>query len=348
MRWVTLCCGLFFCVFIAPDVIAHAEEGGGKGKGLLSEVVEGVDSTVSESVGGVVDSAVEGVNETVNDTASFTGVTVDTLTESSKEQLASKVVNQTVELVGKTTDNVVPVVEVSKETVRKAASGFTVNLNKLPKIPVVKPVLDEVGQVVNQTTKPVKEAVNEVGDSFDLVNENEPSVDLQNNNAPSRDAQPDAIEKTEVVSDDDQLSTNDSLKALEFIEPLIDEGFGFDSNKAPFQTAVSTVNETVNVAKVEGPVDQEATAPAVPIRSNAMWDGIPLAVTTTGATGNGSPVVGHVGNFDVLPGIVEVLALQHDLSGRQWVHSDEHMRIQWVHAPPGQPPQFSPFLQTKK
>ena len=112
----------FVPLSVAAMDVAYAEEEGKTRKRILAGVVDQVESTVkvtTESVGEVVDSAVTGMDQTVQDTASFTKETVEPLSILPTERPVSKVVSETVELVGKTVDNLVPVVENTTETVHR-------------------------------------------------------------------------------------------------------------------------------------------------------------------------------------------------------------------------------------
>lgn len=358
VRWMILSVSLIFCVLIAPVAVAHAEDGDGEGKGLLSGVLNQVESSVkdtTESVGTVVESAVEGVDQTVKDTVSFTKDTVETLTNSSTEQPVSEIVDRTKDFVEGTVDNVIPVVGNTTETVHTVTTSVTGIVKELPEVPVVSPVVNEVGKVVNETTEPVIETVEiveivEATDLTEVVIENETPALSESVDAPLIDAKSEEVIEQPVLKMNEETSAEDEVVAghsPEIAEPTkpeaIDEDITFISNETPQQIAPSLEKQFAGSVKVkEGkPVVHETHT--IPVESKTQWEGIPIAITT-GTTSISSPVF-LGGNADVVAGIMNGCAILHIMSGRQWIHSDEQMRIQWVHAPPGQPPQTTPFLQ---
>ncbi|MFS0689326.1 hypothetical protein AB1K89_08795 [Sporosarcina sp. 179-K 8C2 HS] len=361
MKRVLLYSSLFLCTFIAPIAVAHAEAEGANGKGILTGVLNKVESTVketTESVGEVVESAVEGADQTVQDAVSFTKDTVETLADTSTEQPVSEIVDHTIDFVDGTVGNVGPVVENTTETIQATTLALTGIVEELPDIPIVTPVLDEVGKVVIEKTETVSVTVENVRDkeaagSIEEVTEYKTPVLPQQDDAPPINAHSDEVIEQPVfdtnldVQADDPISTIDSLEVLESTEPEIDEDMDFISNETPRETAVSFVNQVASVAKVERKTPAKQETPTIPIQSSTQEDGIPIGLTS-GTTSVFSPLVTHGGNSDVVPGVVDGLAVLDYLIGRQWIHSDELMRILWVHAPPGQPPQSTPFLHAKK
>lgn len=319
MRWVFICAGFLFCLFIASAAVANAEDGVDE-NGNMSGVLKKVESTVTETT------------QLVGDAAG----------------------SETVEFVEGTVEHVETVVEKTAETVQASSSAVTrIVEKKLPEVPVATPVLDEVSQVVNETTKKMSESVQSarVEKTVDAIEKIAETPRLTRRDAPDIDVQPNEVIEPPVsdirqdVENNEPTSVGNSLKILESTEPIVDEETVFISNEAPQQTAIRPVNQIAKTAKVEAPAEQRA--PMMPIQSNEKWVGFPIAIAT-GATSVISPVPTHGGNSDVLPGIVDSYTLLHNMSGRLWVHSDEHFRIQWVHAPPGQPPKSNPFLQAKK
>lgn len=380
MRRVFLYSSLVFCLFISPAAVAHAQEDGGNGKGLMSGVLKKVESTVTEtteSVGGVVGSAVEGADQTVQDAVSFTKDTVETLIDPATELPVSEIVNHTVDFVEGTVDNVAPIVENTVETVQTTTSAVTGIVEELPEVPVVTPILDEVGKVVNETTQTVSDSIEsaEVEEAVEsaektteipiLPQENEkPVVPQENDKAalPHEDDMPPAIEQAVEVSDQpifdshkynkethdhEMVSTIDISEVLEPTNPIVDQETIFIANEVPQVAVASPMKQVAEVAKAKAETPAEQEIPTLPIHSNTRWEGIPIAITTS-TTSVTSPILPHATNADVVAGVFDGFAVLSNLTGRQWVHSDEHMRIQWVHAPPGQPPQSTPFLQAKK
>ncbi|MCM3709068.1 hypothetical protein [Sporosarcina luteola] len=361
MRWVVLYSSLFICMFISSESVVYAEGVGDYRTGILSGVLEKVESTVTEtteSVGDVVGSAVEGTDQTVRDAVTFTKGTVETLVDPSTKQPVSEIVNHTIEFVEETVDNVVPVVEDATETVQTVTSGVTGIVEELPEVPVATPVFDEVGKVVNKTTETMNDTfevaeVEETADSLGKVTENETPVLPQVVDTPSRDSQTDKVSEQPVIDTRQEVENDDQVSEIDFPEnaestvQIVVEETTFISNEDPLQTVAGPVKQVVNVAKIKKETPAKQETPAVPIQSSTQRDGIPIAITT-GNTSVVSPVVAHNGNADFVTGIVDGFSMLRYLSSRQWVHSDEFMRIQWVHAPPGQPPQTNPFLQEIK
>lgn len=348
-------------MFIASEAVVHAEGVGDHRTGTLSGILEKVESTVTEtteSVGDVVGSAVEGTDQTVQDAVTFTKGTVETLVDPTAERPVSEIVDHTIEFVGETVDNVVPVVEDATETVQTVTSGVTGIVEDLPEVPVATPVFDEVGKVVNKTTETVNDTfevaeVEETADSHGKVIENETPVLPQEVDTPSRDSQTDKVIEQPVIDTRQEVENADPISAIDFPEnaestaQIVVEEETFISNEAPLETVADPVKRVVSVAKIKKETPAKQETPAVPIQSSTQRDGIPIAITT-GNTSVVSPFVAHSGNADVVAGIVDEYSMLSYLSSRQWIHSDEYMRIQWVHAPPGQPPQSTPFLQEKK
>jgi len=342
---------LFFCMFIAPAAIAHAGGEGSDRTGLLSGVLKKVES--SESVEDVVGSAAEGADQTVHDDVSFSKDTVGTLVDPATERAITEIVEHTVDFVEGTVEKITPVVKNSTETVQTATSEVTGIVEELPKVPVVIPVLDEVSTVVNETTKTVSDSVGDVEvdetvDSFEKITKT--SRLPQEKETPIINEQHDEVIGQPVFDsnkDNDMVSIIDSPEVLESIETIVDGETNFIPNEDLQETAGRSVNQVPKVAMTKEETTATEETPEIPVQSSTQWDGIPIAVTT-GTTSVLSPPVSHGGNADFVPGIVVGMAILYNLSGRQWVHSDENMRVQWVHAPPGQPPQLTPFLQAKK
>lgn len=338
---------------------------------VVGSAVEGVDQTVQDTVSFTKDTVEtlidptteQPVSKIVNRTVDFVEGTVDNVTP---------VVENTVETVHTTTSSVtgiveelpeVPVVTPILDEVSTVVNKTTQTVSDTVKSADVEETVEAVEEIVEsveQTTTNIPELLHE-NETLVLPQEDEKPTLPQESEKPvvPQEDMPAVHEQAGEVSEQPVFESNkdnmetqnhemvsviDTPEVPESTEPIVDEDTTFIANEVPHETIVNPVKQ-VEKSKVETPAEQET--PTLPIQPNKKWKGIPIAVTT-GTTSVTSPVLSHAGNADVVAGVVAGFAVLSDLTGRQWVHADEHMRIQWVHAPPGQPPQSTPFLQANK
>lgn len=359
--------------------IVQAEEITRESSGLIGGILNQVDSTVKEttkSLGTLVDSTVNGTYKTVEDTFSFTKDVVETVLEPTQEKPISSIVNQTVELVGDTVENVKPVVENTTNTVNTVTTEVVDVVEVLPDIPVVKEVLEEVGLLLNGTTQTVSHTVETVIELPAQVKKEESSqpTSTEKNAKPVTPVKeeieretPSYVEVEYPVNDninDQSLEiTQQTEKVVIAIEEEIiiaieeNSELELDSNERQSlldetpNNLVSEKNPPINkaftkkksdVKKQKEQVYQEP--PVIPIHPKPMQHNNQTFIAT-GTTPIFTPSLTPGGIGDYAMGIVNWVNMEFSLEGRLWIHSSEIMRNQWTHAPPGKPPQQTPFSQ---
>lgn len=341
---------------------------------VVGSAVEGVDQTVQDTVSFSKDTVEtltdptteQPVSKIVNRTVDFVEGTVDNVTP---------VVENTVETVHTTTSGVtgiveelpdVPVVTPILDEVSTVVNKTTQTVSDSVKGVDVEETLESVEEIVEsveQTTTDIPELLygNETpvppqeDEKVALPQESEKPVISQEDMPAVHEQAGEVSEQPvfELYEDNKETQNHEMVSAIdtpgvtESTEPIVDEDTTFIANEVPHEAVVDPVKQVAKVEKSKEETPAEQETPTLPIQSNKKWEGLPIAVTT-GMTSVTSPVLSHAGNADVVAGVVAGFAVLSDLTGRQWVHSDEHMRIQWVHAPPGQPPQSTPFLQANK
>ncbi|WOV88180.1 hypothetical protein QWT69_03375 [Sporosarcina oncorhynchi] len=399
MKRIVLTMTVLFCLVIVSTEVVHAEENGEKRRGLLGGLLEQVGSTVDETVnavGGLVGSVVEGVDQTVDDTVSFTTGTLETLVDPNEKKPVSKIVENTVDHVGKTVKNVEPVLKNTTQTIDTVTTEVISVTEELPEIPVVKPVVDKVGKVVGKTTGTLTETIdNTVDETVETVQElpiiieevekpiiaeRKPEIPqvsepVEHGKAPAEPANaelpvqsdmPQKVEKpvkTETIEPVEQIETerieriteNTTKQAAEQevfdrkTEPFVEEAIAEIPNASLTQTkapATTNVPAMKNTASMEKAKSFEPQLPMIPARMKFIWKENPVTMTTSTSSISTASVT-SAGFTDFVQGVFNWLDRQALLEGRQWIHSSEIMRNQWTHAPPGQPPQQTPFLHIK-
>ena len=175
---IDLQCLAIVMLFTVSPYIVQAEEIPIESSGLIGGILNQVDSTVKEttkSLSTLVDSTVNGTYKTVEDTFSFTKDVLETVAEPTQKKPISSIVNQTVELVADTVENVKPVVENTTNTVDTVTTEVVDVVEVLPDIPVVREVLEEVDSLFNGTIQTVSHAVETVKELPAQVKIEEPS-----------------------------------------------------------------------------------------------------------------------------------------------------------------------------
>ncbi|QTD40954.1 hypothetical protein [Sporosarcina sp. Te-1] len=117
-----------------------------------------VEETV-ESAGDVVTATVSAVDQTVKDTINFSSTTVETVSTPQSDKPVVDLLNGVGSLVDSTVSNVTPVVESTTGTVQTTVSGVNETVGQLPDVPVVKPIVMELGNTVEETVISADEVV---------------------------------------------------------------------------------------------------------------------------------------------------------------------------------------------
>ncbi|MBB4823370.1 hypothetical protein HNO89_000590 [Sporosarcina luteola] len=104
-----------------------------------------------ESAGTVMTTTVSGMDQTVQDMIHFSSSTVETVATPQSDKPIVDLLNGAGSLVDSTVSNLTPVVESTTGTVQTTVSGVNDTVGQLPDVPVVKPVVTELGHTVEET-----------------------------------------------------------------------------------------------------------------------------------------------------------------------------------------------------
>ncbi|HJF33787.1 MAG TPA: hypothetical protein K8V56_18630, partial [Sporosarcina psychrophila] len=244
---------------------------------------------------------------------------------------------------------------------------------ELPTVPVVTPVVEEVGNTVTETVsaiqpnqvKPVadetekspasipKDAVTDTvetvskglrNDSRTMNVESDKSFRGQKNAIqviPEEEA--DLVKREEPVVDeqtglDDRTSTlPDEVETFRALPISKDTSKSFSMKIVAPELTNYTVGDYVNIQK------EKNQKPSLPTEPQQKWKDLSVATITSSMSSIASSPLQISGHNDLNFGVVvDVFSLLISNDG-QWIPSDDHAMIQWTHAPPGQPPQQTPF-----
>lgn len=314
---------------------------------ILKNTTKTVETVTTEVVGvteelpklPVVTPVVEEVGKVVNKTSDTLTGTIDKTVDKTVETV--KDLPATVEEVIKSDDN-----EAAEPEKVPAAPGE--NTEKPMKEPVAsaEPERPTKPAIPQKPVKPEIAGPND-GQSGTPVVEQDDSA-LQEVGAAV--SEPIAQTETETAESVNENSSQPAVEPEAFeqeTDPSAEEAIG--EIPTAIQTQMQTVDsgdETVDqpaVTAVEQSTDR-TESPAIPPTTKAAWHDTPVTMTTA-TTSVATASVASGGFSDFVTGIVNWLDTQVLLEGRKWIHSTEIMRNQWTHAPPGQPPQQTPFLQ---
>lgn len=359
---------LAFFVFIyllvsIPTAIAssneHSTNDGEQEKklGFLGQTLK----KTTESIDRISKETVKSTVKTVTDVADYTQSTVEVLTSIDDRKPVKTIVHSTVELVGKTTTNAVPIVGTVTDTVTETVTTTTEELNqtidKLPTIPVVTPVVKEVKKVVDRTTSSVVGVVDETVDSVTTKRPSMPSVvpvveEVRKTTTtiiPSEEKQPVtpvvnptpaetdvSVDKytPEIVLPREETRNDITLEHVtEAISPA--ESVSSEGKNDEKQPTIRTT--TILLTKSH-------PSTSLPLGAEKDWTSDTWAVITIGNSSTPSTSFGIASNGDSTIGVLFDVFLLSTSTGKQWVHPDDDAVMQWTHAPPGRPPQTTPFL----
>ena len=327
------------------------------------------------------------LENTVDNTLAVVGETTEAVTETIRNtttevtNTADAIVNELPEI-----PVVSPVVEGVKEVGKQTTTEVLRTVNKtvdsviaeLPTVPVVTPVVEEVGNTVTETVSAVqpnqvKSVVDETeknSDSIpkDVVTETVETVSkgLRNDSGtmnmesdkpfrgqknalqviPEEEAA-DLVKREEPVAEeqtglDDRSNTlPDEVETLRAIPISKDTSKSFSMKIVAPELTSYTVGDSVNIQK------EKNQKPSLPTEPRQKWKDLSVGTITSSMSSIASSPLQIGGHNDLSFGVVvDVFSLLISNDG-QWMPSDEHAMIQWTHAPPGQPPQQTPFLNVK-
>ena len=375
--------------------------------GVLKKTTDSLDIIVNETL--------KSTEKTVKDSLDYTNKTVKVIISPNETKPVTTTVENTGKLVGKTVENTIPVVESVTDTVTETVSTTTKELNttidKLPTIPVITPVVNEVRDIVDKTTSSVVDVVDGTVDSvtskvppLPIV---EPVVEEVKNTIKKTTATINPVEKKEeempvkpvvIPKPNHQQSEKIDSEGIQLVkEPTRLEDSAVNNTpetvlpeqetpsdvpltpvmeKKPLKQSVTTLevsedkkeqlHEKVKTGESfsqvdNGTVKKEYQTPSIipqakttltqsqpysslPLDTEKDWRSETWAVITTGSSSTTSPTFAIGSNGDMSIGVLFNVFLLSTSTGKQWVHPDDTVMMQWTHAPPGRPPQATPFL----
>jgi len=294
-----------------------------------SEMTNAVNDTVNSVVNGlptvpVVTPFIKDVSETVKKTTSYGQTVAENTGEFANETLKSTI-HVSIDKVIEPVDIVAEIMNIPQEIFQgdeKASSGnenvFT-NLEEhshdvgsVPEQEPITPLAPEIGTdvLIKQVGTSELEKHSDIGldDGIEISMNGEVNLDVDS-----------ILGATSV----DRHSIVKELKVLEQTKGSID----------PFGNSKTIVLENKNVDK-----------PNLPTGPSKKWDRLPVAIIMETTPPTTSPSLEVGGQSDLsFWGIVDVFILQSS-SGGKWIPMNEYAMVKWAHAPPGEPPQQSPFL----
>ncbi|WP_342538961.1 hypothetical protein MKY15_03310 [Sporosarcina sp. FSL K6-1540] len=335
---------------------------------LLNNTKSLLENTVDNTLP-VVEKTTEAVTETIRTTSTEVTNTVDSIVNELPEMpVVAPVVGGVKELGKQTTTEVLKTVNLTVDSV----------VAELPTVPVVTPVVKEVGDTVKETVSAVQPIqVKPVADETEKNPDSTPiDAVVETNETVSKEPQNDSgtmsmesdksyqrqINATRIILVEE---TTDLIKQ----EDLMEEQTGLSDrpnrlpDEAEIVSALPISKDTSNLVSMkivasqltnytggdsvnfQKEVDQKSTLPTEP---RQKWKDLSVATITSSMSSIATSPLQISGHNDLGFGVVVDVFLLLISNGRQWIPSDDHAMIQWTHAPPGQPPQQTPFLNVKQ
>ncbi|MCG3088044.1 hypothetical protein [Sporosarcina cyprini] len=306
-------------------------------KPVAEELVKTVEETVI-SADGIVFSTVDAVNQTVQDTVKLASNTVGGLNDPKLSSLMDLTTDTEI-LLHSALLNVGSVVNQTSNTLGTVLTGSSGTIGKLPvisineqpdfqkeKTAVVSQNLDSA--VLTMPASVPEEMINtEPGQQIefvDLTDITKQEVPTASSLEVSKQISFERQEKSDKALDMVGLSqSNDSMK-----------GTRIDSKPKAEELSINQMSPSKRLQSNSG---------RSPLQEERKLHNAPLVITgsTTSIT---SPAMSAGGGSDVVPGVLTRMALTEFMYQRHWLLADVDMYSQWEHAPPGQPPAYSPFL----
>lgn len=322
---------------------------------LLKNTKSLLENTVDNTLP-VVEKTAKAVTETIRTTSTEVTNTVDSIVNELPEMpVVTPVVEGVKELGKQTTTEVLKTVNLTVDSV----------VAELPTVPVVTPVVKEVGDTVKETVSAVQP--NQVKPVADETEKNPDSIPIdavvETNETVSKEPQNDSgtmsmesdksyqrqINATRIILVEEQTGLSDRPNRLpdeaEIVSALTiskDTSNPVSMKIVAPQLTNYTGGDSVNFQKE---VDQKSTLPTVP---RQKWKDLLVATITSSMSSIATSPLQISGHNDLGFGVVVDVFLLLISNGGQWMPSDDHAMIQWTHAPPGQPPQQTPFLNVKQ
>ncbi|NYF23812.1 hypothetical protein [Sporosarcina sp. JAI121] len=386
MKRIFIVCMLCFSLLLVSPAFVHGEgeelpkkNANGLLFDTLQNVGEGVKSTTQS-----IETAVE---ETVTNTVTSTDQVVTSIVGSVKNDAGHAILENATETIIKTVEhtttevtstidsvvNELPVVSVVDEVkaIGKQTTTEVVNtidktvdpiVDKLPPVPVVTPLVKETISAVrldsvlageSKSQEPVVETVETNTVQINTGNENSyleeesaivavPAVEI----ADSVNKMESVTEKMEGILDKPVIIPDDTRVSV--AESILQELPDSDSNKiiAPQQksgTSGDSSNFTTGMS-----IGEENRKTTPPFNSEKNLNHLSVSAITTFTSSTASLPLLISGHNDLSFGVVVDVFSLITSNGRQWMPPDEKAMIQWIHAPPGQPPKQTPFFNVNQ
>ncbi|MER2090544.1 MAG: hypothetical protein ABS920_12460 [Sporosarcina sp.] len=385
MKRIFIVCMLCFSLLLVSPAFVHGEEEELPEKnanGLfdtLQNVGEGVKSTTQS-----IETAVE---ETVTDTVTSTDQIVTSIVGSVENDTGHAILENATETIIKTVEdtttevtstidsvvNELPVVSVVDEVKAIGKQTTTEVLNtidktvdpivdKLPPVPVVTPLVKETISAVrldsvlagkSKSQEPVVETVETNTVQINTGNENSyleeksvivavPAVEI----ADSVNKKESVTEKMEGIQDKPGIIPDET--GVSVTESILQELPDSDSNKikAP-QLKIDTSGDSTNFTTGMS-IGEENLKTTPPFNSEKNLNHLSVSTITTFTSSTASLPLLASGHNDLSFGVVVDVFSLITSNGGKWMPPDEKVMIQWIHAPPGQPPKQTPFLNVNQ
>lgn len=337
--------------------------------GILNQVNDTVDKTV-KSTGNLVEETVKFTGDTVERTVGFTTETVNIVADPNQKKPVKALVESTTNFVGETVEKTVPVVEQTTKTVQ-TVTNETVEVTKpLPKVPVVTPVVDITTETVDKATEQVKKTVDEttgtVADAVSKPLKKEPVKDtppgVEGNPIETPNQEPSMEQPSPpVVTEkprEEQFLVDDKVKGDSLVSK--ETAAGMDNELASSHSIQGVKPIVEQFAMEQKPVldDGQTEVPSTTRKSmkTISSQAHPLKASDRSSwisdvqliTGSSSISVTGPSITSGMSALGAVLAddwiMKAEIVRQKWYLEDILGALQWSHAPPGQPPQSTPFL----
>jgi len=297
-----------------------------------TEVTNVVNDTVNSVVYGlpsvpVVTPVVEDVNETVKKTTSSVQTIVETTGEFVNETLKSTIDVSESEVIKpvETVDTVPKVIELPLAIFEDDKKTISANENFFSNL---KEHSHDVGSVSEQ--EPITPLAPEI--KTDVLSKQVGTSEPEKHSDINLDNEIESSMNDEVNLDEDSISVETTVERQSIGKKLkvLEQGNGLIE---PFIKSNTVVLEKKNVDN-----------PNHSTESSQKWGSLPPAIIMGAPSPTAPPTLEMGGQSDLsFWGIVDVFTLKSS-SGGKWIHLNEVAMVKWAHAPPGQPPQQSPFF----
>ncbi|MGN7407957.1 hypothetical protein [Sporosarcina sp. SAFN-010] len=351
--------------------------------GILNQVNDTVDKTV-KSTGNLVEETVKFTGNTGERTVGFTTETVNIVADPNQKKPVKAVVESTTNFVGETVEKTVPVVEQTTKTVQTVTNETVKVTKPLPKVPVVAPVVDITTETVDKATEQVKKTVDEtagtVADAVSKPLKKEPVKDtppvaegkpiekpnLEPSKGQNLPKEPPSIEQVEQPS---RPAVTEKPREEQFLAADKDKGDSLVSK----ETAADKDKELASSHSIQGakPIGEQFAMERKPVLDDGQAEvpsttresmktisnhAHPLKPSDRSSwisdfqliTGSSSISVTGISITSGMSAFGAVLAddwlMKAEIVRQKWYFEDILGALQWSHAPPGQPPQSTPFL----